>query len=36
MNGSSIFQARSTARRFPTYLGQTSNVKKAIEVFEVF
>jgi hypothetical protein len=36
MNRSSIFQARSTARRFPTYRGQTRKCRKAIEVFKVF
>src|SRR5271165_6354608 len=36
MNGSSIFQARSTARRCPTYRGQTRKGRKAIEVLKVF
>ena len=30
MNGNSIFQARNTARRFPTYQGQSRNTKAAL------
>ena len=35
-NGSSIFQARSTVKRFKTYRGRIRNAKKAIEVIKVF
>ena len=35
-NGSSIFQARSTARHFPTYRGQIRNGKKQLRCLSFF